>query len=601
MDETRLETQDSSSYAALAQTHAWGEGLGGPLVSADFARAGAARYEEAAVLGVGGMGKVVLAKDARIGRDVAVKVMRADRDQPEVRERFLREAQVQSQLEHPAIVPVYDIERNPDGSTFFTMRRVLGRSLAELVRDTKAGKITHTRRELLQAFATVCLAVDYAHSRGVIHRDLKPDNIMLGNFGEVYVLDWGIARVLAPHQPVERVTPRLSRPGTTMGTPLYMAPEQFADPDVNAAADVYSLGAILFELLTFERLRDPGALYRPVDARISARFPEQDVPPELEAICVRATQLEPTERFPSARAVHDAVSKYLDGDRELEQRRQAAASHATRARQALEGVAREDATYEVKRGEAMRELVRALALDPTNRQHVVTLTQILATPPASVPAEVKAQLADQAQDVMRRAARYSAQAMVSWLAFVPLVLVVGVRRVDYLALMIAATLATIGVAWASSRVRAVEPYVLLGLITVAGVAVTRLVGPLILVPTIFACWATVSQTYPAHGVRRAALIVLPAAPIVTIALELLGVLPASYAFDGRSLQVIPQLVDLSPGFVIGMLVIANALLAVLPAVFIGLLREQLTRAQTHQLVQTWHFRRLGDDLVRASG
>jgi eukaryotic-like serine/threonine-protein kinase len=360
----------------------------------------------------------------------------------------------------------------------------------------------------------------------------------------------------------------------------------------------------LFGLLTFERLRQADDLYAPVDARASLRAPDRDVPPELEAICVRATQLEATERFSSARALHDAVGKYLDGDRELEQRREAAATHAERARQALEGAAREDARYEAKRGEAMREMVRALALDPTNRQHVAMLAQILATAPAIVPAEVEQQLASQAQDVMRGAARYSALAMLSWLAFVPVVFFAGVRRVDYVVLLLGVTLLTIGVAWGASRLRTIEPrvgYVMLALVTVAGVGVSRLVGPLILVPTMFACWATVSQTYPERGVRRAALVVLVAAPIVTLALELVGMLPASYAFDGHSFQVIPQLVELPQGPVIGMLVTANALLALAPALFIGLLREQLTRAQTHQLVQTWHFRRLGDDLVRASG
>src|SRR5690606_30134520 len=116
--------------------------------------------------------KVLLARDVRIGRDVAVKVLHADRElEPEERARFLREAQVQGQLEHPSIVPVYDIDRRPDGSTFFTMRRVLGRTLAQILDDVRAGTSKYTQRELLQAFATVCLTVDYAHSRGVVHRD----------------------------------------------------------------------------------------------------------------------------------------------------------------------------------------------------------------------------------------------------------------------------------------------------------------------------------------------------------------------------------------------------------------------------------------------
>jgi serine/threonine protein kinase len=124
--------------------------------------------------GRGRDGKIVLAHDARIGRDVAVKQLRPDRDlSPEERTRFLREVQVQGQLEHPSIVPVYDIDHRPDGKTFFTMRRVLGRTLHDIIEDLRLGVpeavARYTQRELLQAFGTVCLAVDYAHSRGVIH------------------------------------------------------------------------------------------------------------------------------------------------------------------------------------------------------------------------------------------------------------------------------------------------------------------------------------------------------------------------------------------------------------------------------------------------
>src|SRR5262245_29222830 len=149
-----------------------------------------------------------------------------------MRARFLREACVQGQLEHPSIVPVYDLDRRPDGTLFFTMRRVRGRTLQEvltaLAEDDPAVRARYTQRELLTAFATVCLAIDYAHSRGVVHRDLKPANIMFGDFGEVYVLDWGVARLVtdtAPGPPSQDGEPpaRPSLTGQIMGTPPSLA------------------------------------------------------------------------------------------------------------------------------------------------------------------------------------------------------------------------------------------------------------------------------------------------------------------------------------------------------------------------------------------
>jgi serine/threonine-protein kinase len=231
--------------------------------------------------------------------------------------RFLREAQVQGQLEHPSIVPVYDIDQREDGSTFFTMRRVLGKTLAHIIETLRAGdaaaRARYTQRELLTAFATVCLTIDYAHSRGVIHRDLKPANIMLGDFGEVYVLDWGLALIVDTKvaRPTTAPAERLSIPGNIMGTPLYMAPEQMGDSDVGPGADVFSLGAIRFELLTLQHLRDPAEMFAPVNARIGERTPALRIAPELEVICIKATAYDPADRYSTPRALQDAVVRYL--------------------------------------------------------------------------------------------------------------------------------------------------------------------------------------------------------------------------------------------------------------------------------------------------
>ncbi len=184
------------------------------------------RYQERRLLGEGGMGSVLLCADAQIGRHVALKIIRAaPRAGARAERRFLREARVQGQLEHPALVPVYDLGITPDGAVYFTMKRVRGETLEDVLRELR-GDPRFTRRKLLAAFARVCLAVDFAHRRGVLHRDLKPANVMLGDFGEVYVLDWWLAKLtdhpdLEP-EPDERVAVLVTSetaPGAVLGTP----------------------------------------------------------------------------------------------------------------------------------------------------------------------------------------------------------------------------------------------------------------------------------------------------------------------------------------------------------------------------------------------
>ncbi len=280
-----------------------------------------ARYEDRARLGEGGMGEVRLCKDRRIGREIAVKVIKDGQGSGgDARVRFEREARVQGQLEHPSVVPVYDLGIRADGSAFFTMKRVRGETLEEVVDRLRGGDAeaaaTHNRRKMLGAFSSLCLAVAFAHSRRVLHRDLKPGNIMLGAYGELYILDWGLAKVLgaaeassAPdtlEEPVEAPLSQRHRTiaGSMMGTPGYMAPEQIRGEidALDERTDVFALGAILFEVLTLEPLfgrRGDGvnavlaATLKGADARASARAPDRAVPPELDAVCVRATARDP--------------------------------------------------------------------------------------------------------------------------------------------------------------------------------------------------------------------------------------------------------------------------------------------------------------------
>ena len=597
------------TYAELTQTRAWAASapriraeLGEVEEAADLSHG--SRYTERAVLGVGGMGKVTLARDARVGRDVAVKVLHPERElEPEERARFLREAQVQGQLEHPSIVPVYDIDRRPDGTTFFTMRRVLGATLHAMLEGMRKGfKSPYTQRELLTAFGTVCLTIDYAHSRGVVHRDLKPANIMLGDFGEVYVLDWGLARLVDDKgATVDKPQERLSLPGELMGTPMYMAPEQMADPDVTAAADVYSLGMILFEILTLERARDPNALFAPVEARPSVRAPQRNVAPELETICVRATESDPEARYPSARALQEAIARYLEGDRELEQRKQLAESHSKMAREALDRAANES-DPEQERTRAIQNLVRALALEPQNDRHVAMLGEILASPPRKLPPEVEEQVQAQTQRVVRNGLVHSAYSMASWFLFFPIVLWIGIRDVGttmMIAIPAALSLAGSVVALRVRELAGVMQFAVVALMMIASIGVSRIYGPLILMPTLIATYVVVLQAHPSQAMRRYGLAIATLAIAAPVLLELAGALPTSYLFEGDRWVVLPQMLELPKTGTLVFLTLANIGMVNVPGLFIAKLRNDLSEAQQYQLVQAWHFRRLGADLVGA--
>jgi hypothetical protein len=224
-------------------------------------------YELLETLGQGGMGEVYRCCDPALGRDLAIKVIKAEyRGHPQVEPRFLREARITGSLQHPGIVAVHNLGRLSDGRLHYTMRLVRGQTFAVILREV-AGK-PERLPYLLSIFEKLCQAVAYAHSKHVIHRDLKPSNVMVGKFGEVQVMDWGLAKVLGSEEdsaeseesdaagtriPVEADTPLdLTRPGSGFGTPAYMPSEQaLGEWDaVDERADVFALGSILCELLT---------------------------------------------------------------------------------------------------------------------------------------------------------------------------------------------------------------------------------------------------------------------------------------------------------------------------------------------------------------
>jgi tetratricopeptide (TPR) repeat protein/tRNA A-37 threonylcarbamoyl transferase component Bud32 len=281
----------------------------------------------------GGIGEVWLAEDVEIGRGVALKRLQKNRE--EQRDRFLAEAQITGQLEHPGIVPVHDLGVDEEGQPFYVMTFIRGRTLKDAIDDYHAGNRADPeaaelgRCRLLEIFIKVCQAVAYAHSRGVIHRDLKPDNVMLGAYGETLLLDWGLAKVRSQSESTgthSSVHLTYSSGSTetqariVMGSPPYMAPEvaEGRAADADERTDVYLLGATLYHVLTGEMPRRGSSRSELVDLARTVPPPpprkiKGDVPRALEAVCLKAMAHRKQDRYTGALDVAADVQRYLAG------------------------------------------------------------------------------------------------------------------------------------------------------------------------------------------------------------------------------------------------------------------------------------------------
>ena len=291
------------------------------------------RYSLTRLHAQGGIGQVWLARDTDLGREVALKELRPEQaNNPVVWSRFLEEAKITGQLEHPNIVPVHELVRTGEGrKPFYTMRFVKGRTLSEAIngfhRRRAEGKFDPLEfRALLGAFLGVCNAIAYAHSRGVIHRDLKPQNVVLGDYGEVIVLDWGLAKLV--ERPEETLTPAVALApdadrgetveGQVLGTPAYMSPEQAEGrlDSVDRRSDIYGLGAILYEILAGQPPFGGDGI-ADVLRKVATEPPAPPrslcppTPPPLEAVCLKALAKRPADRYASARDLADEVRHYL--------------------------------------------------------------------------------------------------------------------------------------------------------------------------------------------------------------------------------------------------------------------------------------------------
>ena len=282
-------------------------------------------------LGRGGIGRVLLATDRHLGREVAIKqllpatVEEGGSQLADAETRFVREARICGQLEHPNIVPVYELGRRRDGRLYYTMKVIRGRTLESAI----AGARTLAERlALLGHFSGLCQAIAFAHSQNVVHRDIKPENVMIGEFGETVVLDWGGAKVRGERE--SRIgaqlaelehNPRRTAAGTWVGTPLYMSPEQALGEvdEIDERSDVWSLGVVLYQLLTgrppFAAATMAELVPQIVDEEpppVAAVAPE--VPPALAAIVERALQKAPHQRYPSARSMWLDIEAFRSGE-----------------------------------------------------------------------------------------------------------------------------------------------------------------------------------------------------------------------------------------------------------------------------------------------
>jgi serine/threonine-protein kinase len=481
------------------------------------------------------------------------------------------------------------------------MKQLTGITLADVLASTDPELAKkYSRQRLLRAFTDVCLAIEFAHTRGVVHRDLKPANIVLGDFGEVYVLDWGIARVAtddatrASFPDVAMLDTTSTVAGAILGTPGYMSPEQVrGEPDLDGRSDVYALGCILYEILAAAPLHPRGhaSLASTLDgvvAKPSERAPERDIAPELDAICLAATMLDRGDRYATARELGDAVQRFLDGDRDLAQRKELARTELDTARAALER-----GNGATERRQAIRAAARALALDPHAREPAELVGRLMLEPPSEVPAEVEAEIGTLEDSAMRAQARLSALAVSSYFAFFPLMYWAGFRDTWYLItgpILVAVLL--VSALWLAKRPAPAIGWTSFALNAVVICFFARVLTPFVVAPGLALISAMIYSMHPTYRKMWIVYVGTLAAVFVPLGAELAGAVSQTTMTVGRYLVFRTTGHPLDEAATLVGLGLFVALIVLLAIFMSRSLANDRTQIQRKLYLQAWQLRQL---------
>ena len=578
------------------------------------------RYHTKRLLGDGGMGEVKLIRDERIGRDIAMKVVRDKYiHATDILERFRREARVQGQLEHPAIVPVYDLGVTPEGAAYFTMKRIRGLTLEEITVRLRKGdpelKATYSDRRILTTLLRVAQALAYAHQHGVVHRDIKPENIIVGNYGEVYIIDWGLAKIFGAEEP-SRPSDQLrvddttiqgqTEAGAVLGTPGYLAPEQaYADGDVDHRADIYALGVIIFETLTLTPLHKRGkaedvlaSTVKGVDARPSVRAPHRNFAPELDRLCVAATALNRDNRYHDMLDVAETIERYLDGGRDTEARRQMAERHVEAARPAARDARSNPQDVEMLRARALRELNAAVSLDSTNDAALRAMGLLLSDVPEKLPPEAAAELESERAGQRAEFAKALSLAFLTGIVLFGVNVYVGVGDTVSFLFSIVLFLGIGLLLWrigAHGRATKRHMFSLVALTAAIGGSTTTGFGALFIVPSII-CALTLLFIVAMRMDRKMWMMSLGIGilgVLVPAFLQDWGYIRASYTFhEGGVMCIQPWGMPFDASTTLPLLMGVAVLTIGVPAAIIGIAVERFNAAEEKLFAHAWYMRQL---------
>jgi serine/threonine-protein kinase len=548
-------------------------------------------YVPGETIGRGGMGEVIVAFDTSLDREVALKRMKMQSPTRDAIARFMREAKIQARLDHPSIVPVHEMGMDAQGNPYFTMKRLSGRTLAQELESR-----TLTLQALLRAFVDVCFAVERAHSAEIVHRDLKPSNVMLGDFNDVYVLDWGVARILKNRRTssmlaaVDTLSYDETAVGVMLGTPGYMAPEQMKGDDVGPAADVYSLGALLFEILTGESLHPLGkpaissTLAKPTDSP-ARRRPDRNVPPELDALCVAALDEDPAKR-PSARNLGDLVQSYLDGDRDVERRRTLAAEQLVQARTLLA-----DPTHRTEGGQIA---ARALALDPQSKEAAEIVSRLILEPPKELPPALIASLEDSERELNRQRGKSAMFAFLTlWIVLPVFIVFQHIRDWTQLAMLYTVVTLMALLSYVNGRTGRTPTWMTaFGNFAVAFMF-SRLTGSFVLTVGLVAgqTLALSTRSWLAHN-RKWMIGWIIVALMTPFALEWFGILEPTWHMTPRGLLVSGTILETTQTRDVIVLAFSQCALAIVVGLFAMSITRAREDAQRRAHIQAWHLQQL---------